>query len=344
MNTPITTDNNYTINENQILQTAKQVIATEQQAIIRLLDSINNDFIKATKLLIDCKARIVVTGIGKSGHIGNKIAASFASLGSPAFFLHAAEAQHGDIGMITKDDVIIALSYSGTTNEIINLIPSLKAINAPIISITGNPESTLAKAATIHLPIYIDKEACHLNLAPSASTTATLALGDALAIAVTKAKQFTEEDFARSHPGGNLGRQLLLKVSDIMVTDNNLAVVQANTKLTEALITMTSKSLGMLAIIDQNNTILGIFTDGDLRRLFNQNSSSNSKLNIKELSELNIQDVMNSQCITVKANTLAASAWQIIRDHKINGLLVTDGDNKLIGMLNIHTLTNAKII
>lgn len=329
-----------TINDSQILQTAKQVIQTEQQAVAKLLDSINDDFIKATKLLIDCKARIIVTGIGKSGHIGNKIAASFASLGSPAFFLHAAEAMHGDIGMITSQDILIALSYSGTSSEIINLLPSLKQLNIPIIAITGNPESTLAKAATIHLPIYIDQEACHLNLAPTASTTATLALGDALTVAVTKAKKFTEQDFAKSHPGGNLGRQLLLQVSDIMVTNDNMAYVTPDTKMTEALVVMTSKQLGMLAIVDDTMQVVGIFTDGDLRRLFNNSEAQN----ISELSKLTISQVMHKQCITIKHNFLAAQAWQIISNNKINGLLVTDQNNKLIGMLNIHTLSNAKII
>lgn len=326
------------INKNLILQTAKQVIATEQQAVARLLDSINDDFIKATELILNCKARVIVTGIGKSGHIGSKIAASFASLGTPAFFMHAAEAIHGDLGMITKDDVIIALSYSGTTNEVLHLIPSLKYLKTPIIAITGNPESNLAKLADIHLPIYIDQEACHLNLAPSASTTATLALGDALAIAVTRSKQFTEEDFARSHPGGDLGRKLLLTVADIMVKDNNLATVGPNTLVTDALVTMTSKSLGMLAIIDKNKNILGIFTDGDLRRLFN-----NLQDNLN-LASLTIDKIMNKNFIAIKQNKLAVAAWELIRDKKINGLLVADKDNKLIGMLNIHTLTHAKIL
>ena len=327
------------INQHQILQTAKQVITTEQHAITRLLDSINDDFLHATQLLVNCKARIVVTGIGKSGHIGNKIAASFASLGSPAFFLHAAEAQHGDIGMITKDDVVIALSYSGTTNEIIDLIPSLQHLGVPIIAITGNPKSDLAKAATIHLPIYIDKEACYLNLAPTSSTTATLVLGDALVIAVTKAKQFTEHDFARSHPGGNLGRRLLLKVSDIMVQEQHLPTVGADTPISEALITMTDKRLGMLAIVDDSNHILGIFTDGDLRRLFN-----NPNLSTANLANLAIKTVMNTSCITTTGDILAVNAWQIICDKNINGLLVVNEHNQLIGMLNIHTFTQSKII
>lgn len=328
------------INKSQLLQTAKQVIATEQQAIAGLIDSINDDFIKACELLINCQSRIVVTGVGKSGHIGSKIAASFASLGSPSFFLHAAEALHGDIGMITKGDVVLALSYSGTTSEIINLMPSLKSINVPIISITGNPHSNLALASDIHLPIFIQKEACHLNLAPTASTTATLALGDALTIAVTKAKQFSAEDFARSHPGGNLGRRLLLKVSDIMLQGDNLATATPETKFTDALVTMTSKGLGMLAITNANNEVVGIFTDGDLRRLLNNASKKNSF----DITELLIKDIMNANYLSTNADTLAVDAWQTIKTKKINGLLVINTHNQLIGMLNIHTLTNAKII
>lgn len=324
------------INHNQVLQTAKQVISIEQQAISKLIDSINDNFIKAVELLVNCSARIIVTGVGKSGHIGNKLAASFASLGSPSFFLHAGEAEHGDIGMITKDDIVIALSYSGTTNEIIRLLPSLKNLNVPLIAITGNPKSTLALAADIHLPIYIDQEACHLNLAPTASTTATLVLGDALAVAVTRSKKFTEEDFARSHPGGNLGRRLLLKVADIMATGQDLSYVSDDTKVSDALITMTSKHLGMLAILNNHHEVIGIFTDGDLRRFFSTNTYN--------LNNILIRDVMNSSCITIKPDILAVDAWQIISDNKINGLIVTDQDNKLIGMLNIHTLTHAKII
>lgn len=329
-----------TLNKNQVLQTAKQVIQTEQQAVAKLIDSINDEFIKAVDILTSCKARIVVTGIGKSGHIGQKIAASFASLGSPSFFLHAAEALHGDIGMITPDDVVVALSYSGTSSELLNILPSMKQLGIPIIAITGNPDSHLAKSANIHLPIYIDQEACHLNLAPTASTTATLALGDALAVTVTRVKQFTEQDFARSHPGGNLGRQLLLKVSDIMVCGDKLACVSPDTKMTDALITMTSKQLGMVAIVNQNNEVEGVFTDGDLRRLFNNNSSNN----LFELSSLEISQVMHPNCITINENALAKTAWDTIRNNKINGLLVTNESNQLIGMLNIHTLTNAKII
>jgi arabinose-5-phosphate isomerase len=335
----ILTTSKIVINNHQILQTAKQVIATEQQAIVRLIESINDNFIQAVHLLINCKARIVITGVGKSGHIGSKMAATFASLGSPALFLHAGEALHGDIGMLTPDDVVIALSFSGNTDEIINILPSLKNLNVPIIAITGNAHSILAKAAHVHLPVHIDKEACHLNLAPSASTTATLVLGDALAIAVTKAKQFTEEDFARSHPGGNLGRKLLLKVSDVMLTQHSLATATPDTKFTDALVIMTSKSLGMLAIIDEEHNVLGIFTDGDLRRLFYE-------LNNRQqyLDEIKMTEIMNTNCITINQDTLADTAWQIIKEKKINGLLVTDENNKLIGMLNIHTLTNSKII
>ncbi|MBP9721661.1 MAG: KpsF/GutQ family sugar-phosphate isomerase [Gammaproteobacteria bacterium] len=331
----------------QLLQTAKQVILTEQQAVSRLLDSINDDFIKACELLINCKGRIVVTGIGKSGHIGNKIAASFASLGSPAFFLHAAEALHGDIGMLAPNDIVIALSYSGSSNEILGLIPSIKYLNIPIIAITGDPNSLLAHQADIHLAISIDKEACYLNLAPTASTTATLVLADALTMAVTRAKQFTEADFARSHPGGNLGRRLLLTVADIMVTKDKLPLASLDTNLAEVLLIMSSKGLGMVAIVDLNNhqEILGIFTDGDLRRFFNSGSNNNSQLKLQSLEQIKISTIMRTNCTTVPENTLAVNAWQIMSSKKINGLLITEPDtNYLIGMLNIHSLTAAKII
>ena len=336
----MTTTNLTQINQAQLLQTAKQVITVEQQAIGRLLDSIDNNFIKACELLIHCKGRIVITGIGKSGHIGSKLAASFASLGSPAFFLHSAEALHGDIGMVTKDDIIIALSYSGTSNEILNILPNFKHLNIPIIAITGNPDSALAKAANIHLAIYIDQEACYLNLAPTASTTATLALGDALVMAVTKAKVFTKEEFAKRHPGGNLGRKLLLTVADIMVTGDQMPTILQDTNLADSLLVMSSKGLGMVAIVDPDNKILGIFTDGDLRRFFNNAQINNQK----PLHEITISSLMNKQCTTIAQTSLATVAWQTLRDKKINGLLVTDDSQKLIGMLNIHSLINAKII
>lgn len=322
-----------------LLQTAKQVIQTEQKAISRLLDTINESFIQACELLINCSGKIVITGIGKSGHIGGKLAASFSSLGSPAIFMHAAEALHGDIGIIAKDDVVILLSYSGSSHELLNLLPSLKNLNIPMIAITGNDCSPIAKAANLHLPIFIDEEACHLNLAPTASTTATLVLGDALTIAVTKAKQITKEDFARAHPGGNLGRKLLLKVSDIMATGDKLAIATTDTDLTEALITMTQKGLGMLAVVN-NKEIIGIFTDGDLRRYFEHS---------QVIAKIKIGDIMNTHCTTIDQNTLAINAWQLMRDKKINGLLITaadssDNSKKLVGMINVHTLAAANII
>ena len=327
------------INPAQLLQTAKQVISIEQHALARLIDSIDDNFIKACELLINCKGRIVLAGIGKSGHIANKLAASFASLGSPALFLHAGEALHGDLGMVTQDDVVIALSYSGTSNELLAILPSLKHLNIPIIAITGNPNSYLAKAATIHLAIYIEQEACFLNLAPTASTTASLALGDALVMAVTKAKLFTTEDFAKRHPGGDLGRKLLLQVQDIMVKDTKMPIVSPDTSLSDALFTMSNKGLGMVAIVDDHHQILGIFTDGDLRRFFNSNVSSN-----QALREIKIATLMNPECATINQNVLATAAWELMCAKKINGLLATDNDGKLIGMLNIHSLINAKII
>lgn len=343
--------NKKTKDNTDYINTATEVINIEVAAINNILQALKNNtdnysdnFNKACELIITTKnnnGRIIITGVGKSGHIGKKIAASLASLGSPAFFVHAAEAQHGDLGMITTNDLIIALSYSGTSNEIVDLIPSIKNLNIPMIAITGNNQSILARNATIHLPIYITKEACHLNLAPTASTTATLVLGDALTMAVTKAQEFKHEDFARSHPGGNLGRRLLLKVEDIMITANNnykLPIVSPDTLLSEALITMTNnnQTLGMLAIVNQDNNILGIFTDGDLRRFFN-----NFDHNMKNIS---IKEVMNTNYTAVDKNILAVDAWNLMSDKKINGLLVIDENNKLIGMLNVHTLVAARII
>jgi arabinose-5-phosphate isomerase len=337
-----------------LINTAIEVVVTEQQAINKLAEALTHNldqfctkFSQACEILIKTtnnQGRIIVTGIGKSGHIGNKIAASFSSLGSPAFFIHAAEAGHGDFGMITKNDAVIALSYSGASNEIIDLLPSIKNLNVPLISITGNNQSILAQNSTIHLPIFIDKEACHLNLAPTASTTATLVLGDALTIAVTKAKAFTCQDFARSHPSGNLGRRLLLKVSDIMVHDNHnykLPVVSPQTTISNTLLAMTNnnQSLGMVAVVDHDQTILGIFTDGDLRRIF-------SKYQLKDTETLSIAQVMNTNFKTIDQNELAIHAWEVMQKNKINGLLVVDKskNNILVGMLNTHTLTAAKII
>ncbi len=328
-----------TVNHSQLLHTAKQVISIEQQALARLIDSIDDNFIKACELLLACKGRIILTGIGKSGHIAHKLAASFASLGSPALFLHAGEALHGDLGMVTQDDVIIALSYSGTSNEILAILPSLNHQNIPIIAITGNAESHLAKASTIHLAIHIDQEACFLNLAPTASTTASLALGDALVMAVTKAKLFTPQDFAKRHPGGDLGRKLLLKVQDIMVKDDRMPVVAPDTSLSDCLFVMNSKGLGMIAIVDHDQKVLGIFTDGDLRRFLNNDTSSS-----QTLREIKIKSLMNNHCTIIEQHSLATVAWELMCAKKINGLLVTDYNGKLIGMLNIHSLINAKII
>jgi arabinose-5-phosphate isomerase len=321
------------------LAAARQTIDIELEAIQNLIPHIDNTFIKACALIAHCKNRVVVIGMGKSGHIGNKIAATLASTGTPAFFLHPAEACHGDIGMLTHQDVVLALSYSGTTDEIIALLPAIHALHLPLIAITGNPNSILAQTATVHLPILISKEACHLGLAPTASTTATLVLGDALAIAVAKAKGFSASDFARSHPNGQLGRQLLLKVSDIMKKDKDLAIAHPDAKLLDVLPEMSSKALGMLAIVDEAQHILGIYTDGDLRRTLNQ-----GKALLNELHNLTLNQVMRHGCITVPPTLLAFDAWIYMRDNKINGLLVASPDNTLVGMLNIHTLLQAKVI
>jgi arabinose-5-phosphate isomerase len=273
--------------------------------------------------------------MGKSGHIGEKIAATMASTGTPAFFVHPGEASHGDMGMITSKDVVLAISYSGYTQELLTVIPAIKRLHVPLISFTGNPNSALAQAANVHINIAVAQEACPLGLAPTASTTATLAMGDALAVALLQARGFTEEDFAKSHPAGALGRRLLLKISDIMHEGNELPKVLKTAYLSEALIEMTQKKLGMTAVVDESDHVCGIFTDGDLRRAISQN------LNI-HLEKMH--NNMTSPCKTVEANMLAAEALNLMQDKKINALLVTDAHNKLIGAFNMHDLLRAQVI
>ena len=252
------------------------VVRTEQQAISSLLDKINQDFAKACELLLDCQGRIVVIGMGKSGHIGNKIAATLASTGSPAFFVHPGEASHGDLGMITDKDVVLALSNSGETNEITSLLPVIKRLDVPLISLTGNPDSSLASFADVNLDTSVEKEACPMNLAPTASTTVSLVMGDALAVALLEAKGFTENDFALSHPGGSLGRRLLLKVEDIMHKGDQIPIVDEQTSISDALLEMTNKRLGMTCVVNDKGALCGIFTDGDLRRTLAKNLDLNA--------------------------------------------------------------------
>ena len=319
----------------KLISLGQAVIKTEAQAVSDLLPRIDDNFAQACNFMLHCKGRIVVTGMGKSGHIGNKIAATLASTGSPAFFVHPGEASHGDLGMITRQDVVLAMSNSGETGELVTIVPIIKRLGAPLISMTGNSHSTLATEADVALDISVAQEACPLGLAPTASTTATLAMGDALAVALLEARGFTEEDFARSHPGGSLGRRLLVHVSDIMHRGDEIPSVYQDASLTEALMEITKKTLGMTAIVDQDNALLGIFTDGDLRRTLDQGI---------DIRNANVRDVMHQKCIRVSANILAAEALQLMQSKKINALLVVDDANKLVGALNMHDLLRAGVV
>ena len=324
---------------NHALQLACETLQIEANAILslrqRLSGSDSSAFIDAIQKVLHCKGRLVISGIGKSGHIARKIAATFASTGTPSFFLHPAEAAHGDLGMVTSQDVFIAISYSGEAGELVAILPILKRLGVKLIALTGNPNSTLAKLADLHLSVHVEKEACPLNLAPTASTTVTLALGDALAVAVLDARGFKEEDFARSHPGGALGRRLLTHVKDVMRTGNAIPQVKPDTKLSSALMEITQKGMAMTAIVDDDNTIVGVFTDGDLRRLMDK------PLNF---SELIIADVMHKNPYRIGPEQLAVEAVEIMEQHRINQLLVADAHGKLVGALHIHDLTRAKVI
>ena len=318
-----------------LIDSAQRTIRLELEAVQELLPRINADFIKACELILSCKGRVVVVGMGKSGHIGNKIAATLASTGTPSFFVHPAEASHGDMGMITKDDIVLALSNSGSTAEIITLLPLIKRLGIRLISMTGNPDSPLAKAADVNLDARVSQEACPLNLAPTSSTTASLVLGDALAIALLEARGFTAEDFAFSHPGGALGRRLLLKVENVMHAGERLPLVSRGTSLRDALLEMTRKGLGMTVIIEANGKLAGIFTDGDLRRTLDKG------IDVREAS---IDQVMTLHGKTARAEMLAAEALKIMEDHKINALVVVDDEDKPVGALNMHDLLRAGVM
>ena len=317
------------LSNNEILELAAEVLTIEARAIDALRSRLNGDFVAACELCLQVQGRIVVTGMGKSGHVSNKIAATLASTGSPAFFMHPAEASHGDLGMITSQDLLLAISYSGETNEVVTILPVVKRIGAKLLSITGNPKSTMAKAADVHLDVSVSEEACPLNLAPTASTTATLAMGDALAVALLKSRGFTAEDFARSHPSGSLGKRLLLRVSDVMRSGERIPAVKDDASLRDALMEMTDKGLGMTAIVSDDFVVKGIYTDGDLRRTLDTGA---------DIHTTRIREVMHSNCRTTSADVLAAEALHLLEEYKITSLLVTDADNKLVGALNIHDL------
>ncbi|WP_061240581.1 KpsF/GutQ family sugar-phosphate isomerase [Ectopseudomonas composti] len=318
-----------------LIDSAQRTIRLELEAVQELLPRIDADFIKACELILGCKGRVVVVGMGKSGHIGNKIAATLASTGTTAFFVHPAEASHGDMGMITQDDIVLALSNSGTTAEIVTLLPLIKRLGIRLISMTGNPESTLAKAAEVNLDARVSQEACPLNLAPTSSTTASLVLGDALAIALLEARGFTAEDFAFSHPGGALGRRLLLKVENVMHSGESLPQVTRGTSLRDALLEMTQKGLGMTTVIENNGHLAGIFTDGDLRRALDKGI---------DVRHAQIDEVMTLHGKTVRAEMLAAEALKIMEDNKISALVVVDGDDRPVGAFNLGDLLRAGVM
>jgi len=324
------------MNERKLQELALAVIDTEAQAITGLAAQINDpSFLRACKLMLECQGRVVVTGMGKSGHIAGKIAATLASTGTPAFFVHPGEASHGDLGMITGADVVLALSNSGETGEIITILPIIKRLDVPLITMTGNPESTLSKAATANINVRVEKEACPLGLAPTASTTAALAMGDALAVALLETRGFTEEDFARSHPGGALGRRLLLLIDDLMHTGKTIPKVMIDTPVSDALVEMTQKGLGMTAVVDADGKLAGVFTDGDLRRTIDHKIDLHTAL---------VKDVMTADCKTIHPGMLAAEALQIMDATKINALPVVNADNELIGALNMHDLLRAGVV
>ncbi len=323
------------VSPDKLKELGRAVIETEQASISALIKRVDDKFVDACNIILKCNGRTVVTGMGKSGHIANKIAATLASTGTPSFFMHPGEASHGDLGMITPDDVVIALSNSGETDEIVALLPVIKRLNTPLITLTGNSDSTLGKASNINIDVGVKKEACPLGLAPTSSTTATLAMGDAIAIALLEVRGFSEDDFALSHPGGTLGRRLLLRVEDIMHTGKDIPKVSEIATLSEALEEMSEKSLGATMIVDNNDTILGIFTDGDLRRTLDSGV---------DFKNCNIKDVMTKNSRHISPESLAASALALMETHRINALAVVDEKSKLIGMLNMHDLLRARVI
>ena len=321
--------------DDRLIELGRQALNIEIDGLRAQLPRLDAKFALACRICLDCRGRIVVTGMGKSGHIGGKIAATLASTGTPSFFVHPGEASHGDVGMITREDAVLALSNSGETDEILTIVPVIKRLGVPLIAFTGNALSALARVATVHLDIGVPAEACPLNLAPTASTTAALAVGDALAVALLKARGFTEEDFARSHPAGRLGRRLLLRVRDVMRTGGDIPKVKCGTPLADGLMEMTRKGLGMTAIVDAGDQVLGVFTDGDLRRALDRAADLHSTL---------MDQVMTRQAKTVGADMLAAEAVHLMETHRITSLVVIDAQGKLVGALNVHDLLRMGVV
>ncbi|TLX60343.1 D-arabinose 5-phosphate isomerase [Stutzerimonas nosocomialis] len=324
-----------TSQSSQLIDTAQRTIRLELEAVEQLKNRIDDNFVRACELILASKGRVVVVGMGKSGHIGNKIAATLASTGTTAFFVHPAEASHGDMGMITRDDVVLALSNSGSTSEIVTLLPLIKRLGITLISMTGNPESVLAKAAAVNLDASVAIEACPLNLAPTSSTTACLVLGDALAISLLEARGFTAEDFAFSHPGGALGRRLLLKVEHVMHSGERLPQVTRGTSVRDALLEMTEKGLGMTVVLEEDGRLAGVFTDGDLRRTLDKGI---------DVRQARIEEVMTVHGKTAQGDMLAAEALKIMEDHKISALVVVDETDRPVGALNMHDLLRAGVM
>ncbi len=311
------------------------VIQIESEAVAVLARRIDQHFVAACRYMLNCSGRIVVMGMGKSGHIGGKIAATLASTGSPAFFVHPGEASHGDLGMVTAGDVVLALSNSGETSEILTILPIIKRLGVPLIAMTGRGESALAKMASVHIDVSVAQEACPLGLAPTSSTTAALVMGDALAVSLLQARGFSEDDFARSHPGGRLGRRLLLKVVDLMHSGSEMPVVSEDAFVRDALIEMTAKKLGMTAVVNDSQCVAGIFTDGDLRRMLESQY---------DIHSIRVGDVMTRQCATVLANDLAVDAVRVMEARKISALLVVGASGDLVGALNMHDLLQAGVV
>lgn len=318
----------------EIIEKGKKVIKIEGNAIQSLVDNVDSEFVKAVRLISDCKGRVIISGIGKSGIIARKIVSTMNSTGTPALFLHPSDAVHGDVGIMRKEDVVICISYSGATTEIVNLIPIIKRIGVKIISMVGNKYSYLAQNSDVVLNIAVDEEACSLNLAPTSSSTATLVMGDALAITLLEDKNFTKEDFALFHPGGSLGKRLLMRIDEIMVKGEDIPIVKINTSLKDTILTMTKKRLGATCVVDFDNKLAGIITDGDLRRVLQRTH---------DLSTLTAQDIMTSKPKVIKRNILAASALEIMEQYNITQLIIIDENNYPIGMTHIHDLVKSGI-
>jgi arabinose-5-phosphate isomerase len=321
--------------DRKLIDRGRRVLATEAQAVAALEHRLGDDFAAACRLLLACRGRVVVTGMGKSGHIAKKIAATLASTGSPAFFLHPAEASHGDAGMVAPGDVVLALSNSGETDELLKILPVIKRLDIPMVALTGNDASTLSRHATVSLDVSVPEEACPLNLAPTASTTAALAMGDALALALLEARGFTEQDFALSHPGGSLGRRLLLHVEDVMRRGDDLPIVGPETPLRDGLLEMSRKGLGMTTVLDEQGRVLGIFTDGDLRR------SLDGQVDVHATR---MREIMTANPKVARPRMLAAEAVHIMESHRVTALPVVDDAGVLVGALNVHDLLRAGVM